>query len=67
MSLAVPQGVRRGILAIIAVNFLVIDSTQSLGMMLLTGMYAMGYLGVYRTIVQARAPKEYTFGLTVIV
>ena len=63
MSLAVPQGVRRGILAIIAVLIFAwsIDSTQSWGMMLLTGMLMLwAIFGVYRTIVQARAPKEYT-------
>ena len=63
MSLAVPQGVRRGILAIIAVLIFAwsIDSTQSWGVILLTGMLMLwAIFGVYRTVVQARAPKEYT-------
>ena len=63
MSLAVPQGVRRGILSIIAVLIFAwaIDSGQAWGIILLTGMLMLwAIFGVYRTIVQARAPKEYT-------
>ena len=63
MSLAVPQGVRRGILSIIAVLIFAwsIDSGQAWGIILITGMLMLWAIyGVYRTIVQARAPKEYT-------
>lgn len=63
MSLAVPQGVRRGILSIIAVLIFAwsIDSGQAWGIILLTCMLMLwAIFGVYRTIVQARAPKEYT-------
>ena len=62
MSLAVPQGVRRGILSVIAILVFAwsIDSSQSWGIMLLTGMLMLwAIFGVYRTVVQARAPKEY--------
>lgn len=63
MSLAVPQGVRRGILsfAMILLFAWSIDSSQSWGIVLLVGMLTLwAIFGVYRTIVQARAPKQYT-------
>ena len=63
MSLAVPQGVRRGVLSIVAILLFAwsIDSSQSWGIKLLTGMVMLwAIFGVYRTVVQARAPKQYT-------
>ena len=63
MSLAIPQAVRRGILSIIAILIFAwaIDSSQAWGVVLITGMLMLwAIFGVYRTIVQARAPKEYT-------
>ena len=63
MSLAVPQGVRRGILsfALILLFAWTIDSSQSWGIVLLVGMLTLwAIFGVYRTVVQARAPKQYT-------
>ena len=63
MSLAVPQGVRRGLLtAALALLFgWSIDSGQSWGAILLCLMiFLWSAYGVYRTIVQARAPKQYT-------
>ena len=63
MSLAVPQGGRRGILsfAMILLFAWTIDSSQSWGIVLLVGMLTLwAIFGVYRTIVQARAPKQYT-------
>ncbi|MBR95295.1 MAG: hypothetical protein CMA81_00525 [Euryarchaeota archaeon] len=63
MSLAVPQGVRRGLLtAALALLFgWSIDSGQSWGAILLCLMiFLWSAFGVYRTIVQARAPKQYT-------
>tara|TARA_B100000927_G_scaffold165820_1_gene133601 strand:- start:6796 stop:7791 length:996 start_codon:yes stop_codon:yes gene_type:complete len=63
MSLAVPQGVRRGILSVIAILIFAwaLDSSQSWGVILSTGMLMLwAIFGVYRTVVQARAPKQYT-------
>jgi len=63
MRLAVPQGVRRGALAAgLALLFgWSIDSGQSWGVILLCLMiFLWAVFGVYRTIVQARAPKQYT-------
>ena len=63
MSLAVPQGFRRGILSVITILIFAwsLDSSQSWGFVLLTGMLMLwAIFGVYRTVVQARAPKEYT-------
>ena len=63
MSLAIPQGVRRSILSVITILIFAwaIDSSQAWGIILVTGMLMLwAIFGVYRTIVQARAPKEYT-------
>ena len=63
MRLAVPQGARRGALAAgLALLFgWSIDSGQSWGTVLLCLMiFLWSVFGVYRTIVQARAPKQYT-------
>ncbi len=63
MSLAVPQGVRRGILSIVTILMFAwsLDSSQAWGIILLTGMLMLwAIFGVYRTVVQARAPKQYT-------
>ena len=63
MSLAVPQGVRRGILSMITILIFAwsLDSSQAWGIILLTGMLMLwAIFGVYRTVVQARAPKQYT-------
>ena len=63
MSLAIPQGVRRSVLAMLTILLFAwaIDSKQSWGLILLTCMLMLWAIyGVYRTIVQARAPKEYT-------
>ena len=63
MRLAVPQGVRRGFLAA-GLTLLFgwsLDSGQSWGVILLCLMIMLwAIFGVYRTIVQARAPKQYT-------
>ena len=62
-SLAVPQGLRRGVLAAgLAVLFAyLVDSGQPWGYALVAGMLTLWAIyGVYRTIVQARAPKQYT-------
>lgn len=62
-SLAVPQGLRRGALAAaLAVLFAyLVDSGQPWGYGLVAGMLTLWAIyGVYRTIVQARAPKQYT-------
>ena len=62
-SLAVPQGLRRGVLAAgLAVLFAyIVDNNLPWGYALVTGMLTLwAAYGVYRTIVQARAPKEYT-------
>ena len=61
MRIAVPQGIRRGLLSIVlAVVFAwTIDSGMSWGYNLVTGMLTLWALfGVYRTIVQARAPEK---------
>ena len=63
MRLAVPQGVRRGALAAgLALLFgWSIESSQSWGTILVCLMiFLWAVFGVYRTIVQARAPKQYT-------
>ena len=63
MSLAVPQGVRRGILSVITILMFAwsLDSAQAWGIILVTGMLMLwAIFGVYRTVVQARAPKQYT-------
>ncbi len=63
MSLAVPQGVRRGILSMITILMFAwsLDSSQAWGIILLTGMLMLwAIFGVYRTVVQAKAPKQYT-------
>ena len=63
MSLAVPQGVRRGILAVVTILMFAwsIDSSQAWGIILVIGMLMLwAIFGVYRTVVQARAPKQYT-------
>ena len=62
MSLAVPQGVRRGLLAGgLGILFAwTVDSGQAWGYSLVTAMLTLwAIFGVYRTIVQARAPKQY--------
>ena len=62
MRLAVPQGLRRGALAAgLAMLFAwSIDSTQSWGVILLCLMvFLWSMFGVYRTIVQAKSPKQY--------
>ncbi|RJU97485.1 MAG: hypothetical protein DWC10_04585 [Candidatus Poseidoniales archaeon] len=61
-SLAVPQGLRRGVLAAgLAVLFAyLVDDGQPWGYALVAGMLTLWAIyGVYRTIVQARAPKQY--------
>ena len=61
MRIAVPQGIRRGLLSIaLAVVFAwTIDSGMAWGYNLVTGMLTLWALfGVYRTIVQARAPEK---------
>ncbi len=63
MSLAIPQGFRRGVLSVATILLFAwsLDSSQSWGIILLTGMAMLwAIFGVYRTIVQARAPKQYT-------
>lgn len=63
MSLAIPQGFRRGVLSVATILLFAwsLDSSQSWGIILLTGMTMLwAIFGVYRTIVQARAPKQYT-------
>ena len=62
-SLAIPQGLRRGALAAgLAVLFAyLVDDGQPWGYALVTGMLTLcAIFGVYRTIVQARAPQKYT-------
>ena len=62
-SLAVPQGLRRGVLASgLAILFAyLVDNDQPWGYALVAGMLTLwAIFGVYRTIVQARAPKDYT-------
>jgi len=63
MSLAIPQGIRRGVLSLLLIIVFAwsIDSSQSWGVTLVLGMIALWAIyGVYRTISQARAPKVYT-------
>jgi hypothetical protein len=63
MRLAVPQGLRRGLLsaALVLLFAWSIDSSQSWGVILVCLMIMLwSIFGVYRTIVQARAPKQYT-------
>jgi len=63
MSLAIPQGIRRGIftLAALATFGWSIESSQPWGYGLVLGMLTLwGIFGVYRTIVQARAPQKNT-------
>lgn len=63
MSLAIPQGIRRTIVSLIMVIIFAwsIDSSQSWGIILVLAMVMLwAMFGVYRTIVQARAPKVYT-------
>jgi hypothetical protein len=63
MSLAVPQGVRRGVLSIVTILLFAwaLDSSQAWGVIMITGMLMLwAIFGVYRTVVQARAPKQYT-------
>ncbi|MCH1422933.1 MAG: hypothetical protein L7U62_05535 [Candidatus Poseidoniaceae archaeon] len=60
-SLAIPQGVRRGaITALLLVTFAwAVDDNQSWQVLLTMGMLVLwGIFGVYRTIVQARAPAQ---------
>lgn len=60
-SLAIPQGVRRGALsALLLVGFAwTVDNDQSWEVLLSVGMLTLwAIFGVYRTIVQARAPAQ---------
>lgn len=62
-SLAIPQGVRRGfVAAAFAILFaFMIEDGQPWGYALVVGMLTLWAIyGVYRTIIQARAPKTYT-------
>ena len=62
-SLAVPQGLRRGVLGSgLAILFAyLVDDGQPWGYVLVVGMLTLWAIyGVYRTIVQARAPQQYT-------
>lgn len=62
-SLAIPQGLRRGVLAAaLGVTFAIfIDNGEPWGYSLVLGMLTLwAVFGVYRTIVQARAPTTYT-------
>jgi hypothetical protein len=62
-SLAVPQGLRRGFLAAVLGLLLayLVDDGQPWGYILVVGMLTLwSAYGVYRTVVQARAPKTYT-------
>ena len=62
-SIAVPQGLRRGTVAAgLAVLFAyLVDNNEPWGYALVAGMLTLWAIyGVYRTVVQARAPKEYT-------
>ena len=61
MSLAVPQGIRRGLLSIgLAIGLgWAIDSHLPWGYNLLIGMCMLwAFFGVYRTVVQARAEAK---------
>jgi hypothetical protein len=63
MSLAIPQGIRRGVVSILLValfawaikNGLAFLSSLTIGMLALWAIY-----GVYRTVAQARAEKKHT-------
>ena len=60
-SLAIPQGVRRGALtALLLIGFAwTVDNDQSWEILLSMGMLTLwAFFGVYRTIVQARAPAQ---------
>ena len=62
-SLAMPQGIRRGIFSIVltALFAFMIREEFAYGYPLVVGMLALwAIFGVYRTIVQARAEKTYT-------
>lgn len=62
-SLAIPQGLRRGVLAAaLGVAFAIfVDNGEPWGYSLVLGMLTLwAVFGVYRTIVQARAPTTYT-------
>jgi len=62
-SLAMPQGIRRGIVSIVltALFAFMIREEFAYGYPLVVGMLALwAIFGVYRTIVQARAEKTYT-------
>ena len=62
-SLAVPQGVRRGAVAAgLGLLFAyLVDNSEPWGYSLVVGMLTLwAIFGVYRTIVQSRAPKQYT-------
>ena len=61
MSLAIPQGIRRGVLTLgLAIGFgWAIDTALPWGYTLVIGMCLLwGIFGVYRTVVQARAEKQ---------
>ena len=62
MSLAIPQGIRRGVITLgLAIGFgWAIDTALPWGYTLVIGMCLLwGIFGVYRTVVQARAePKD---------
>jgi len=63
MMLAVPQAARRGLLSVATILGFAwsIETSQSWGTILIIGMLMLwAIFGVYRTIVQARAPKQYT-------
>ena len=63
MSLAIPQGIRRGILTIGMAIFFgwAVDTNLPWGYTLLIAMCTLwGVFGVYRTVVQARAEKKPT-------
>ena len=62
MRLAVPQGIRRGLLtiAVLLAFGWAVDDGQPWGYALVLGMLTLwGMFGVYRTIVQARADPEH--------
>ena len=61
MSLAIPQGIRRGAISLgLAIGFgWAIDTALPWGYTLVIGMWLLwGIFGVYRTVVQARAEKQ---------
>jgi len=63
MSLAIPQGIRRGVLTLASLLFFgwSINTGQPWGYGLVLGMLTLwAAFGVYRTIVQARAPAKKT-------